>query len=129
MTLKRISSDRNSTYGVLIDNTIPFAVTLEPSWNNNKSYESCIPAGIYSCKRIISTKFGNTFAITNVPDRTNIRFHKGNFQSDTEGCILIAEQFEQLGDKTAILQSKKGFDEFMDKLIGVNGFSLVIISV
>lgn len=48
-----------------------------------------IPAGVYTCKPYSSDKFKDVFEVTNVPGRTAILFHVGNFSEDTEGCILL----------------------------------------
>ena len=128
----RVSECQHGTWGVLLDwdfmrnSSTPFAVTLEPRWRNNAKNISCIPAGKYTCRRIISPKFGNTFEIVDVPDRTHILFHKVNKQSDTLGCIGVAEEYGTLDGIPAILQSGKGFKEFLDKTKGVSEFDLEI---
>lgn len=50
---------------------------------------SSIPAGEYTCRRVNSPKFGNTFEVTGVSGRSHILFHKGNTVSDSRGCILL----------------------------------------
>ena len=126
--LKRLSNTMDhGVFGVLIDGDIPFAVTLELPWNDNKRNESCIPTGLYRCEKIDSPKFGMTFEVTKVQDRSNILFHKGNLADDTLGCILIGEMFESLSDKPGILRSGEGFDEFMDRLKGEDRFALNIM--
>lgn len=126
INLKRLSTFEDGTFGVLLDDKIPFAVTLEKQWKDNKRFISCIPNGNYLCKRVVSPKFGEVFQVMDVPNRGNILFHKGNLEADTEGCILIGEQFETLNGRTAILQSGKGFTEFMDRLKDINAFELKV---
>lgn len=125
-TIKRVSTDKDGTFGVLLFNNTPFAVTLERQWLNNKPSISCIPAGNYICKRVNSPKFGDTFEITGVPGRTHILFHKGNVDNDSHGCVLIGEKFGILGADSAILDSKGGFNEFMAILKDVDEFNLTI---
>jgi len=125
-TIKRVSTDKDGTFGVLLFNNTPFAVTLERQWLNNKPSISCIPAGNYICKRVNSPKFGDTFEITGVPGRTHILFHKGNVDNDSHGCVLIGEKFGILGADSAILDSKGGFNEFMAILKEVDDFNLTI---
>jgi len=133
MILDRVAENHHGTFGVLLDEDImrgefiPFATTLELRWRNNIKKGSCIPAGIYECKRIKSPKFGETFEITGVPNRENILFHWGNTIKDSSGCILVGEQFGILGGLTAILSSKKGFKEFMGRLRLYNTFQLEIL--
>ena len=129
MVLKRIVSNADGTFGVLLDmsGTIPFALTLEDKWKDNAPFESCIPSGVYDCKRIHSLKFGETFEVVKVVNRTNILFHAGNIDEDTQGCILIGEEFGELYGKTAILSSRRGFNEFMERLNGHAEFLLYIV--
>ena len=129
LTLKRISHRLDGMFGVLIANNTPFAVTAERPWKNNAKSESCIPSGTYTCKRVNSPKAGNTFEVTNVPNRTHILFHTGNTMDDSEGCILVGEQFEHLNGKVAVLSSKKAFDEFLQITKNVNEFPLTVIEV
>ncbi len=132
--LKRISSYRDGTFGVLLDGHVPFALTLEPPWVDNQPYKSCIPNGEYLCKRINSPKFGDTFEITDVTGRTHIVFHKGNYgryslhqTSDTQGCVLVGEQFAAFTPhKAALAASRAGFLEFMDRLKDTDEFNLTI---
>ena len=129
MVLKRIATDDKRTFGVLIDKD-PFAVTLEDPWKENESFVSCILAGDYRCVRIKSPKFGDVFEIMNVPGRDHILFHWGNREKDTQGCVLIAEKFGRLAGEAAVLTSKnrpgEGFNEFMEKLKGLDEFWISI---
>ena len=36
LKLKRVVDNEDATFGVLINGDIPFAVTLEPAWEDNK---------------------------------------------------------------------------------------------
>jgi len=128
--MTRVYQGSEGTFGVIHDpDGIPFALTAERPWKNNERSESCIPSDVYICKRINSPTFGNTFEVTNVPNRTHILFHKGNVPiDDSKGCILIGEQFEPLSGKMAVLSSKKGYGEFMKLLEGEGEFELVILN-
>lgn len=127
LTLKRVRDTGRETLGVIEDfHGIPFAVTMEPTWLDNMKDASCIPAGDYLCKRVDSPKYGDTFEVTGVPNRTHVLFHWGNLAKNTEACILIAEKFGRLGGRTAILQSKnvpgEGFNEFIQIAKGIDSF-------
>ena len=126
LKLKRVAENEDATFGVLVNGDTPFAVTLEPSWEDNKKGISCIPSGPYSCKRVKSPKFGDTFEILDVEGRTHILFHKGNSERNTQGCVLIAEEFGRLNGKAAVLASGRGFTEFMSILKEVDEFDLII---
>jgi hypothetical protein len=126
LKLKRVAENEDATFGVLINVDTPFAVTLEPSWEDNKKGISCIPSGPYSCKRVKSPRFGDTFEILDVEGRTHILFHKGNSERNTQGCVLIAEEFGMLNGKAAVLASGRGYREFINILKDVDEFDLII---
>ena len=79
ITLKRIAHTDDGTFGVLLLEGSPFAVTLERPWLDNQRGKSCIPTGVYLAMRCRtsatyghqdSPKFGNTFV---VPQRQSRR--------------------------------------------------------
>jgi hypothetical protein len=129
MTLKRIACNDNGTFGVMIHNYQPFAVTYELPWHDNKRNISCIPAETYLCKRVDSPSRGEVYELQNVPNRSHILIHIGNYKADSKGCILIGEQFGYLKGSPAVLCSKRGFDEFMFILEDIDKFWLVIENV
>ena len=129
ITLKRISANLDATFGVLIKDNTPFAVTLERPWLDNQPNISCIPLGNYQCKRLVSPKFGRTYEVIGVSGREHILFHAGNTEKDTHGCILIAEEYGQINGKGAVLDSKKGFNEFLSIVQGLDEFQLNITEV
>ena len=61
---------------------------LELPNRNNRKLISCIPEREYTCKWVLSPKFGWTYQVTNVPNRGNILIHSGNSMADTYGCLL-----------------------------------------
>lgn len=130
LILQRISyfhkEEHKGTTGVLLDQVglVPFCLTLELPWKQNQVNVSCIPSGIYHCKRTDSPRFGETFEVTDVFKRTHILFHKGNLDDHTKGCILLGEQFGLLRGEPAILSSRNAFTEFMYKLKNENEFIL-----
>lgn len=129
-TLKRLSEQQgNGTFGVLFDGQDPFIVTLEQNWRNNEHNVSCIPVGEYQCRRILSPRFGNTFEVV-CPPRTEVEFHKGNFATETHGCILTGTYFEKTVDgKTFIADSGLAFDTFIRRLKGQDEFKLIVVDV
>jgi hypothetical protein len=129
ITLKRIALTDNGTFGVLLDGESPFALTAERPWSANKRGISCIPRGWYTCRRVRSPRFGETFEVTEVPGRTHILFHKGNTPADTRGCILIGSFFGALNESVAVLSSTKAFNEFLERLKGKTEFILSIEEV
>ena len=125
LILLRIGTDDIETQGVLRIGQRAFAITLELPWKDNAPNESCIPPGTYTCQRVTSPKFGETFEITDVPHRSHILFHKGNAIPDTKGCILVGEYFDAL----AIRQSGAAFEEFMLYFADKDSFILTVLDV
>ena len=114
------------TFGVLLIDARVFCVTLEPPDLLNASNVSSIPAQQYLCKRYSSTRYPNTFQIMNVPNRTKVLFHAGNFIKDTEGCVLLARKFGVLKHTRGVLNSGETFKQFMEIMDGVDTFHLTI---
>ena len=130
--LKRISMTDKGVFGVLIDeDNIPFVLTLERPWINNQKGVSCIPSGTYECQRVNTPKHGEVFQVINVPDRDSILIHKGNIDEDSQGCILVGENFAYniKNGQPGVSSSGAAFDEFMGKLKGQSKFTLRIVEV
>ena len=130
MTILRARTE-NGNFGMFLDQSgMPFAVTAELPWKNNTPFISCFPDGVYLCKRVDSPKFGNTFEVTDVPDRTHILFHKANVpHRDLKGCVGVGEKFEDVGGEDAIQESRKGFSEFLQLTKGLESFTLHVRTV
>lgn len=136
LTLRRVAIPSDATFGVLIrdDTKKPFALTLERDWDNGSNRPSkgdkpgaCIPAGTYTCIRVDSPKFGDTFEVKGVPGRSLILFHKGNLADDSRGCILVGEQFDPVKGGDGITASADGFAEFLALQAGTAAFTLTIV--
>lgn len=70
--------------------------TLELPWRDNERNVSRIPKGEYLASQHVSSKFGDCIWIQNVPNRSEILIHKGNFHDDTLGCILVGEDIADI---------------------------------
>ena len=127
LDLLRVGQSGRGTFGVIRFGAVPFVLTLERPWRDNQQNISCIPAGRYRCERIRSPKFGWTFEVKNVPNRSHVLFHSGNTIEDTQGCILVGEEFSGTWDKPMLASSQRGFLEFLNLLDGVNAFELNVM--
>lgn len=98
-------------YFVLRDNDkiLLTGKTLELPWVDNKPRVSCVPSGEYIAKKRWSEKYKDHYEICDVPDRSLILIHAGNYRKDTKGCLLLGNMFLDIdGDKYLdILNSKK----------------------
>ena len=127
--ITRIEKTREVTLGVLSIDGEVFCLTLENPWLNNSHNVSCIPDGIYLCEKYHSNKFGDTYQVKDVKDRSYILFHVGNLVDDTQGCILLGDSYGLLNSKRAVMNSKRTFESFIERLDGVKGFALNIRTV
>lgn len=77
-------------------------VCLELPWLDNRPDVSCIPEGVYLCRKIVSNKNGPCFEIVNVPSRSHVQGHIGNFTRDIEGCQVYGDGIRDI-DNDGIL--------------------------
>lgn len=70
--------------------------TLELAWNGNEKQKSCIPPGRYDVKKRYSTKYKDHFHVLDVPNRSYILIHQGNYYADTLGCILVGKEHSDI---------------------------------
>jgi len=124
--LLRVAYIADGTFGVLFDEKIPFCLTVEREWVENIRNISCIPTGYYLCERVQSRAFGDTFTIRKVLGRKLIRFHKGNIEDDSHGCVVVGEEYGRYKGKVAVASSGRAFEEFKYRLRHVNQFYLDI---
>lgn len=123
----RVQEDFNyGTFGILKINKIVFCWTLERPDIENEVNISSIPAQQYTCKRYHSSKYPNTFEITNVPNRTKVLFHSANIDNQIKGCIALGERLGYLYGDRAIMNSGATFRRFMEEMKGISKFHLTI---
>jgi len=128
MKLIRTDFRPDGIFGKLLDDSgTQLAVTLEHSYNNLPK----IPDGDYTCQRSQHRLHGmtqdfETFQVMNVPGHDNILFHWGNFNKDSEGCILLGESIAQTGPQEMITNSRASWQKFMDTLSGCQTFDLAV---
>lgn len=110
------------------------AKSLELPYLNNQRKISCIPEGVYQVVKHTSPSQGICFSVKNVPQRSDILIHKGNYagsdnpktgKPDILGCILLGTGFSDLTNDgvSEIINSKNT----MEKLLALtDGFELII---
>jgi hypothetical protein len=84
-----------ATIGRIIKDGKEICKTLErPNLDNAKddpntkiNESSCIPEGVYSCKKYSSVKYPNTWEVKGVKNRSKILFHSANTINQLLGCI------------------------------------------
>jgi hypothetical protein len=88
--------------------------SLEPSRNHPVHVgHPCVAAGTYAVTGSHSEHLGYyTPELQNVPNRTNIRIHIGNYPKDSLGCILLGKLYSATLPNV-VRTSEKAFDSFM----------------
>jgi len=94
--LNRIKAESVQTLGELVYKGQVVSKTIELPWINNENRISCIPIGRYKVERRFSTKYGNHFHVLNVPKRSYILIHSGNYYNQFLGCIGVGESFKDI---------------------------------
>lgn len=97
--------------------------TLEHSYSNQPK----LPPGTYTCVRGTHQLSGlnpfETFEITGVSGHTGILFHQGNWNRDSEGCVLVGSEIGAI----CILESRVAFQKLMALQTGIDQFILNVI--
>ena len=122
MILLRTEQSDEGTFGFLVygNRDGEWVRTGELPWHGNQRGISCIPVGIYPVFVRISPRFGKCYEVHDVPGRSDILLHSGNycgdcelgFKSDVEGCILYGSKRGELSGQQVVLSSRTAHDRF-----------------
>ena len=131
--LNRKSFRSDGIWGELLDgNGNLIAHSLEHSYGPTEDgWTPKIPEAEYLCVRgehrlHSMTEDFTTFEITGVPGHTNLLFHWGNYDSDSDGCVLLGIGIE-MGPACQMLSSSRvAFARFMSVQQGCDHFTLII---
>lgn len=133
LILTRSSKEYRGVFGKLESEDGAFkCVTLEhayPVFDNN--FTSKIPVGEYLCVRGMHRLEGmkdnfETFEITKVPGHNHILLHVGNYNKDSNGCVLVGAEIVDEDKIKMITNSKATFAKLMELLAGLGTFTLVV---
>ena len=121
--LFRMKRSDQGTFGMLIAPGFQ-CYTGELPWRENERNISCIPPGEYEVRIRISPKYGQVYHIKDVPNRSFILIHSGNWCGDTSkgyrthvnGCILLGQKRGLLLGQLAVLNSRITLRRFMDSV-------------
>ena len=116
--IKRIHKRDDCTLSVLAYKDFMCKVLELPDLGNQRNI-SCIPEGLYKAKKRISPGKGyEVIEYINVPNRTYIQLHHGNYTRQILGCQLPGKDFIDLdGDGIPdITNTKATLDELLSML-------------
>ena len=106
--------------------TNPFMVTLEHSYDGQPK----IQPGTYKCVRgqhELHCGPIESFEVTGVEGHQGLLCcHPGNYNKDSEGCVLSGTEIETTRSEWYITESKSKYQAFMKRLEGVDEFDLVV---
>ena len=90
--------------------------TLELPWIDNLTNISCIPAGMYRVTKYESPSKGSVLLLHDIPNRTYVEIHSGNYTSQIDGCILVGDGIKYLNNDTIpdVTNSKKTLRKLLD---------------
>ena len=97
--LDRTQYEDKQTLGVLTHEQKTLAYTLELPWLDNQTGISCIPEGEYE---VVSRETENSqfkykhYHIPDVPDRSWILIHGGNYHHQIKGCVLVGKSWKDI---------------------------------
>lgn len=106
--------------------------TLEHAYEIGTQWFPKIPNGTFTCVRGPHRLHGMTqdfvtFEITGVDGHVDLLFHWGNWNADSEGCILLGEGIAQSSKGQMITSSKVAFEAFMKLQEGLDQFQLTVV--
>lgn len=119
LELKTIAKREDGCFSAVLWDGRPFAVSVERTFDDLRVV---IGNGRFLCKR----SFYNhgqywTYEIM-VEGHSRVLFHKGNKETDSLACVVVAESFAMMDGVTAVGDSKHGFEEFMALTEGLSQF-------
>jgi len=133
LELNRCQTDDKQTLGelyLLSDNEAVLNkwMTLELPDMNNTRYISRIPAGTYNAVIHNSPRFGKTLWIQDVPNRSEILIHQGNYHTQIKGCILIGQNHIDINNDGLkdVTSSRKSMAKLMSQLQGLESIEITI---
>lgn len=127
MILERVKFTPDGIFSSLSKDGENIAFTLEHAYpGTDDTWIAKIPNGTYTCIRgmhhLLHGAPFETFEITGVSGHSGLLFHKGNFDSDSEGCVLLGEEI--VGNMVS--NSAVSFENFMSVLTGIDSFPLTV---
>ena len=95
--------------------------TLELPWKANQRMVSCIPEGAYALglvssplvTRLSGGKHLKAWELLDVPNRSHILLHAGNYLRDTRGCILVGAEHTKSDKGWMVSRSVVTYDQFV----------------
>ena len=138
--LERFAYSPDGTFGKLYIPSVGFeCFTVELPWEDNEPRVSCIPEGVYTLgkryspvvQRSSGGEFKEGWEVQDVPGRTYIMIHPGNWPHNFKGCIGVGRDYMVIPDRTGtprngVSSSRLTFSKLMAVMDTSNGWELDI---
>jgi len=118
LTVERKLSNDQCTMGYLIVDGKVICYTLELPWKDNVNNISCIPVGSYNGILRYDKTDGWRIQLENVPNRTGVQIHMGNYTRQIEGCILVGTDAKV--DNCTVLNSSAAYTKLKESFYGTS---------
>ena len=117
LKIVRVKSDNEGTLGTLFFEGNKICMIGEPPWRKNIANKSCIPTGTYTVNYLpksASGKYRDVYHLQNVPNRSGVLIHCGNFMGNSDlgfkthslACLLPGLRAGRLQGQRAVLASR-----------------------
>lgn len=123
--LHRTLATADGTFGRLEMGGVILCLTCELPWRDNAKMKSCIPPGDYPTVKRTSPKYGHHWHIQDVPKRTLILIHAGNYPSDVRGCVAVGKNYMIGGKQTIGVSESKPTMDYLRKVLP-DSFTLLV---
>lgn len=130
LVLTRKANTEKGIFGTLTGQSDEGSIllqTLEHAYSDySGNWAPKLPRGVYTCQRgTHALKDGvpfETFEVMNVPGHSGILIHIGNYNNDSEGCILVGMSAVE----NMVENSKTAFEDFLAAQAGCDSFQLSV---
>lgn len=119
--LRRTISTPDGTFGQLEMGGVILCMTCELPWRDNARMTSCIPSGVYPFVKRTSPKYGHHWHIKQVPDRSFILIHVGNYPKDVKKCVAVGKNYMIGGKQTIGVTESKATMDYLREVLPDSG--------
>lgn len=89
-----------------------------------------IPPGVYEAYKRVSPRYERLlWTLKDVPGRTDILIHQGNYATDSTGCIIVGEGIGALKGRRAVKSSVAALNTLMDATARWTGGVVIVQEV
>jgi hypothetical protein len=135
ITVTRNKFSKDGIFGEMTDKNGHLCVTLEHAYQDAKgNWVPKIPQGTFTCVNGPHTLHSHpqefwTYEIAGVAGHSNLLFHWGNFNKDSEGCVLLGQKIvEHPTEGPMITNSRETFAMFIQLMAGLKTFEATFVN-